>query len=284
MPPDSDPGSSTRPDSPVARVASADGALIAVFALQGTGGPGRPVILVHGASADHTTWRVSGPLLARSRPVLAIDRRGRGASSDGGSYDVGLEYADVAAVAQWVAEQEGSSVDVVGHSFGGRVALGAALRTPAIRRVVAYESAPPAPGQPYQEPGLVERLHALADSSDGDALLSTFLTEVVGMSAADLAAYRADPIWPRRVAAAHTIVRELEAETSPAASLDSLGNVEQPVLQVLGGDSREVFAIAVRALDERLSNGRVEVIPGARHAAHHTHAAAFVAAVQTFLH
>ena len=40
------------------------------------------------------------------------------------------------------------------------------------------------------------------------------------MSAADLAAYRADPVWPARAAAAGTILRELEAETDPAASLD----------------------------------------------------------------
>jgi pimeloyl-ACP methyl ester carboxylesterase len=39
---------------------------------------------------------------------------------------------------------------VVGHSFGGRVALAPALRAPAIRAVVSYEGAPPAAEERYQ--------------------------------------------------------------------------------------------------------------------------------------
>jgi pimeloyl-ACP methyl ester carboxylesterase len=265
---------------PSALVEAPDRVRIAVFDL---GGTGRPVVLVHGASADHTTWRVSGPMLAARRRTLAIDRRGRGRSTDHREYEVSREYDDLAAVADALASGSGGPVDVVGHSFGGRIALGAALRTDAIRRLVVYESAPPVGDHPYQEPGLVARLRAFAADGDGEALLSTFLTEVVGLSAPDLAAYRADPVWARRVAAAHTIVRELEAESSGAASIDVLSTVRQPVLQILGGDSRDAFGAATRAFDARLANGTVAVIPGARHAAHHTHAAAFVDAVEAFL-
>ena len=103
------------------------------------------------------------------------------------------------------------------------------------------------------------------------------------MPDAELAAFRADPIWPRRAAAVETTIRELRAEVSPAASLEALGRVRQPVLQVLGGSSSEVFGETTRALDARLRNGRVVTIEGARHAAHHTHAAAFVGAVEAFL-
>jgi pimeloyl-ACP methyl ester carboxylesterase len=103
------------------------------------------------------------------------------------------------------------------------------------------------------------------------------------MDADALAAYRADPVWPLRVAAAHTIPRELIAEgESEAAGLEALGRVHQPVLQVVGGDSLPVFAEATAALDERLVDGAVVVIPGARHAAHHTHPRELVAAVRTF--
>jgi pimeloyl-ACP methyl ester carboxylesterase len=103
------------------------------------------------------------------------------------------------------------------------------------------------------------------------------------MSAEGLASYRADPVWPRRAAAAHTIVRELAAEASPEASLDALGGVRQPVLQVLGGASRPAFRLATEALDERLPNGRITVIDGAKHAAHHTHPDQFVDAVEAVL-
>jgi pimeloyl-ACP methyl ester carboxylesterase len=90
-------------------------------------------------------------------------------------------------------------------------------------------------------------------------------------------------VWPLRAAAAGTILRELEAEAEPAASLDMLGTVRQPVLQLLGGDSLPVFRDATLALDERLIDGRVVVVDGARHAAHHTHPDAVIEAVGSFL-
>ena len=260
-------------------VTSRDGTPIAVF----SSGDGPPVILVHGASADHTTFRVIGPLLAQAFRIHAIDRRGRGASGDGPAYAIEREYEDVAAVADALAAESGVAVDVVGHSYGGRCALGAALLTESIRRVVSYEGAPAPPGAGYQPAGIEARLRDRLAAGDPDGALGTFLTEVVGMRAKDLAAYRADPIWPVRAAAAGTILRELEAEQDPAASLQRLGAVRQPVLQLLGGDSVPVFREATLALDERLVDGRIVTIAGARHAAHHTHPADVVAAIRSFL-
>ena len=88
---------------------------------------------------------------------------------------------------------------------------------------------------------------------------------------------------PTRVAAVHTTLRELEGEASAAASLDALGGVRQPVLQILGGASAPIFRQATEALDARLADGRIVVIDGARHAAHHTHVGAFVGAIREFL-
>jgi pimeloyl-ACP methyl ester carboxylesterase len=276
----------TEPDPPDRIVVAPDGARLAVFER----GSGPALLLVHGATADHTTWRTSGPLLAGRHRLHALDRRGRGASGDGPAdeaYGIELEYEDLVAVAEAVATHAATgTVDVVGHSYGGRVALGAALRTAAIRRVVCYEGAPPPDvGPRYQDAdaGTLRRVEALVAAGDRDEALATFMREIVGMPAQELAAFRANPIWPRRAAAVDTTIRELRAEVEPAAGLAALGAVRQPVLQVLGGASDAPFAAATRALDARLRNGRVVTIAGARHAAHHTHAEAFVAAVETFL-
>jgi pimeloyl-ACP methyl ester carboxylesterase len=270
---------------PDRRITAPDGVQIAVF----RSGEGPPLVLVHGATADHTTWRTSGPLLAARHALHAVDRRGRGASGDGDPdrpYVIEREFDDLAAVIDAVAGESGSPVDVVGHSYGGRIGLGAALRTANLRRLVCYEGAPPAGvGRGYQDAdaGTVRRVERLVAAGDRDEALATFMCDIVGMPAADLAAFRADPIWPRRAAAVDTTIRELRAETSAAGSLDTLGAVRQPVLQILGGASTEPFAAATQALDSRLGNGRVITIEGARHAAHHTHAAEFVAAVEAFL-
>jgi len=270
---------------PDRRITGPDGVRIAVF----RSGDGPPLVLVHGATADHTTWRTSGPLLAARHALHAVDRRGRGASGDGDPdrpYVIEREFDDLAAVVDAVAAESGSRVDVVGHSYGGRIGLGAALRTANLRRLVCYEGAPPAgAGRGYQDAdaGTVRRVERLVAAGDREEALATFMRDIVGMPEPDLVAFRADPIWPRRAAAVDTTIRELHAETSPAASLEALGAVRQPVLQILGGASAAPFAAATRGLDARLGNGRVVTIEGARHAAHHTHAAEFVAAVEAFL-
>lgn len=273
------------PEPPSRVVASADGTPIAVFS---TGrGPAatetRPVVLVHGTTGDHTTFRVVGPMLARSRPVHAIDRRGRGASGDTLPYAIEREFEDVGAVAAALAADLGGPVDLIGHSYGGRASLGAALLTDAVRRVVSYEGAPTPPGESYHPAGIEERLRAALAAGDEDAALAAFMREVVGMPEPELAAYRENPIWAARAAAAGTILRELESEADETASLDRLGAVRQPVLQILGGAGLPVFRAATEALDARLADGRIVVIEGARHAAHHTHPEAFVTAVEAFL-
>jgi len=242
-----------------------------------------PLLLVHGATADHTTWRTVGPRFAATRNVFAMDRRGRGASGDATAYSIELEFEDIASVARVLAEQASGVVDVAGHSYGGRCALGASLRTDAIRRLVVYEGVPVPTGMSYRPPGLVEAVRAALDRGDNDAALATFLGGIVGMSDAALAAYRADPVWPARVAAAHTILREIEAEATEPASLAALADVLVPVLLLLGSISRSPFRIGTDALAARLESAQVQVIEGAAHAAHHTHADVFVRLVEAFL-
>ncbi len=258
---------------------SPDGTPIAWF----RSGSGPPIVLVHGATADHTAWRTAGPLLEPSHTLYAIDRRGRGASGDTLPYAIAREYEDVAAVVDAVAADEGQAVDVVGHSYGGRVGLGAALLTPSLRRLVVYEGAPAPDGRSFQGPEVMSRLEALAAADDREALLEYFLGSVVGMSRDDLAAYRTAPSWPARVTAAPTVVREMWAEAAEDAGPERYAAIRIPVLQLVGGDSTPVFTDGAWALDRRLRDGRVVVIPGARHAAHHTHAERFVAEVRAFL-
>jgi pimeloyl-ACP methyl ester carboxylesterase len=264
-------------------VRSLDGTPIAVFESGAADAGTRPLLLVHGTTADHLTFRVVGPMLGRRRRLHAIDRRGRGDSGDTLPYAIERELEDVTAVAQALAAEAGGPVDVVGHSFGGRCALGASLRTGAIRRIVSYEGAPPVPGRPYQDPALLPELRDRLATGDREGILEAFMRAVVGFDDEAMARFRADPVWPLRVAAAPTIVRELEAETSPAASLEVLGEVAVPVLQVLGSRSLPAFGAATAALDARLARGSVVTIDGAAHGAHHTHPEPFVAAVEAFL-
>ena len=69
----------TEPERPSRVIASPDGTPVAVF----TNGDGPPLVLVHGASADHTTFRVVGPTKVQPRRFNARD-----SSMDSGEVDI----------------------------------------------------------------------------------------------------------------------------------------------------------------------------------------------------
>ncbi len=97
-------------------------------------GAGVPVVLLPGTGASSATWDVVARLLARGRPVIAVDLRGHGASTWPGVYSIDGMAADVAALVPRLADRP---VDLVGHSLGGLVALRAAARHPhLVRRIV----------------------------------------------------------------------------------------------------------------------------------------------------
>ncbi|MGH2556343.1 MAG: alpha/beta fold hydrolase [Actinomycetota bacterium] len=196
-------------DAEVSRVVSGDGTEIAYW----TSGEGPPLVVVHGTPADHTRWRPLLPYLESHVTVHAMDRRGRGASGDGPEYRLTREFEDLAAVVDAIAVASGSSADVYGHSHGGIVAFGAATLTSNIRKLVLYEGRPvPNPDVYALPPGLEERMDSLLAEGNRDAVVETLFRELEAMSDEDMDAFRAAPSWPGRVAAAHTVTREVRAE------------------------------------------------------------------------
>ena len=99
-------------------------------------GEGPPLVLVHGTAADHSRWRPVLPALEEHFTVYAVDRRGRGGSGDSDDYTVEREFEDVAAVVDSIGE----SVNLLGHSYGGLLALEATLLTGNVRQTGALRS------------------------------------------------------------------------------------------------------------------------------------------------
>ena len=91
-----------------------------------TKGRGQPLLLVHGGGADHSRLEPFAELPADRFIVHLVDRRGRGMSGDQSTYDIELEYDDIAAVAEAI----GQEVTVLGHSYGGPIVIGAAAPMP----------------------------------------------------------------------------------------------------------------------------------------------------------
>jgi pimeloyl-ACP methyl ester carboxylesterase len=89
-------------------------------------GKGTPVLLIHGFGASTYTWRHIAPELARNHRVIAVDLKGFGQSDKpfDGRYSV-FDQADL--LAQLIEDKDLHNLTLVGHSFGGGVALLLAL-------------------------------------------------------------------------------------------------------------------------------------------------------------
>ena len=249
-------------EATMTRVESRDGTEIAVW----SSGQGPPLVLVHGAVADHTRWRPLLPFLEPHVTVHAMDRRGRGASGDAPGYAIEREFEDVAAVVDAVAEASGSATDLYGHSFGGLCAFGGATLTAGVGRLVLYEGWPPADARARElPPGLGGRLDALLAEGNRDAVVETMFREVVLMPEAEITALRAQPAWPARVAAAPTIVRELRAITQVPFDPGQAARIAVPTLLLTGSDSDDPFAADIATVAAALPDARVGVLDGQRH-------------------
>jgi pimeloyl-ACP methyl ester carboxylesterase len=112
-------------------VVSQDGAKISYLTL----GSGPAVIVIPGALSLATDYAAFGRALAERFTVHIIERRGRGQSSpQGADYSIRKECEDVLALQR----QTGASA-LVGHSFGGFVALEVARNAPSFTNVAVYE-------------------------------------------------------------------------------------------------------------------------------------------------
>jgi pimeloyl-ACP methyl ester carboxylesterase len=261
-------------------VASPDGTKIAVY----VSGAGRPLVVVPGTTSDHTTWRFVLPLLEPHVAVHAVDRRGRGRSGDGPDYTLAMEYADVAAVVDTAAAASGSPVDLLGHSYGGNVAFGAATLTANIRRLVLYEGWP-APNIAHRAiaPDLLDRLESLLARERPERMLETFYRDIAMMSEEEIAGLKAAPTWPARVAAAHTVPRELRAFGAQVFDPSLAAKISAPVLLLVGGESPDQIKADPEAVAAALPNARIRVLEGQAHIAHLSAPEAFAAEVMLFL-
>ena len=78
---------------------------------------------------------------------------------------------------------------------------------------------------------------------------------------------RAAPTWPVRVAAAHTVAREVRAEEAYVLEPERFRDVAAPALLLLGGESPGWAREGTERIREALPDARVAVLPGEGHAA-----------------
>lgn len=243
-------------------VTARDGAPIAYW----RSGDGPPLLLVHGISASHLRWAPVIPALSEHFTVYAFDRRGRGGSGDSEGYAIEREFADTAAAIDVIAATSGP-VNYLGHSYGAMTGLEAALLTSNIRKMVLYEP-PYRLNEPFiSPPDSVARLEERLAAGDREGVVEVMMGELVGVPPEALAEMRTTPAWAARMAAAHTIPRELRALETYVFEPERFRGVAVPTLFLLGGASPPHMHRATHAAAAALPNARTVVLPGQGHVA-----------------
>jgi pimeloyl-ACP methyl ester carboxylesterase len=241
------------------RVRTPDGVEIACE----VSGQGPPLVAVHGAGSARWGWSFLRPLIEDRFTVIAVDRRGRGDSSDGDGYAVEREFEDVAAVVRAAAAERGEPL-LFGHSYGALVAAGAAPLVEGLPRLVLYE---PPMGGVLSEPAVIDGLESRIADGDRDAAVTEFLRDIAGYDEAELEQLRASPVWEQRKAVAHTLPRELRAECDFELNRAALAGLEIPVLMLIGSESPDWAKRSTAAYAAALPNVIVRTLEGEGHGA-----------------
>jgi pimeloyl-ACP methyl ester carboxylesterase len=210
------------------------------------------LLLVHGSVVNaELTWNAQKPL-AEQFELVAPDRRGFPPGPD-------VEHVDFEDEAVWLDEFLEAGTHLVGHSYGGVIALLAAARRPGLVRSLTVIE-PPAFGVARGTPAADEFMarieeHWTNGPRDPAAFLRGFLL-LVGSSIPP------GNFTPELLQGARTLM----VERSPAEAVVpfvELASAPFPKLVVSGGHSA-AFEAVCDVLEERLGAERA-VLPGAGH-------------------
>lgn len=217
-------------------------------------GQGERIVFLHGSNIANPRflWLPQFSLAARYQ-LLIPDRRGYGANtaeSDKGTYEGNVED-----IVSWL----GQGAHLVGHSYGGLLAMVAATRHPElIKSLVIIE--PPAFGLTLQYPEVARVVHALkrvyASSPTPEVFLEGFL-RALGSSIAE--PLHLSPLHRKAVSAT---MEEIEPWNIPL-DLETLSACPFPKL-VVSGDWHPALMITAETLAQRL-HARRFVVKGVGH-------------------
>lgn len=256
----------------ISTVASADGTPIAIECA----GAGPSLVIVHGGTGDRTRWTPLFPLLAPKFRVCAMDRRAHGASGDSLPYSLQKEVEDVVAV---VAAQP-APVFVLGHSFGAVCAFEAAVQTTKIARLALYEP----PVRLGDHSAALARMEEMIRTGDREGALTTFMREIVLISADEVAAMKARPSWAGLLASVETSVRQDRALSQYRFDAARARAMNVPTLLMAG--SKTASPELKRSLDslrETLPHSTLRIFEGQEHNAMDTIPEEFARALSSFL-
>jgi len=242
-------------------------------------GAGRPVVLLHSSAASGAQWRAYRQgLIAAGFRVLAPDLYGYG-GTDAWSGCGRLRLADEAALVVALLDLCGEPADLVGHSYGGAVALHIArhhasrLRSVALIEPVAFHllwNSDPWASRFFGEiRDLADAVWAAMSNGDYRGTMARFTDYWGGAGTWSRLAERQRAAI---AAAAPKVALDFWATITEPTTLDDLTELATPALLVAGGRSPAPVRRIVDLIETALPRATLKVLPDAGHMLPLTHA------------
>jgi pimeloyl-ACP methyl ester carboxylesterase len=270
---------------PLGQILTVDGLRVHAF----VEGSGPDLILIHGASGNLRDWTFSLiPQLINRYRVIAFDRPGLGWSDPLPS---GKDSpADQAAHLRRAAEQIGVQTPVVlGHSYGGSVALAWALDAPETRALVLVAAA----SMPWE--GSIWFMHNVMGNRIGAHTVVPLISAFAGMGTVEASIngifapepapagymdYIGAPLTMRRASLHNNSAQVAELKPHIIAQSARYPVLTLPI-ELVHGDADTIVPLKVHSipLSNLLPNAVLTVLNGKGHGIHQTQQAEVIAAI-----
>jgi len=239
-------------------------------------GKGLPLLLLHGAEADHSMFDAFGPLLSDDFSVIAYDQRDSGDTKNPATPYGFEELADDAAAL--IAALGYSSANVFGTSFGGVIAqVLAARHGERIDRLVLSSTSRPGAPLPQVNPEFPRfaELRGRLPDSIGEFAKFFFTPDYLAQHPQALSVFAGGKrSEEQKVRRGGVIPRPISVD---------LGKITAPTLVVVGAEDRLIPPAHTLSLAREIANARTATIAGVGHVGTRQNPAAVAAAVKAFL-
>ena len=248
-------------------------------------GTGEPVLLIHGSVlADGGKPLMSAPALAEDYQLIRYHRRGfAGSTHPHEPISMSEQASDAAGLMRYLGIDR---AHVVGHSYGGDVALQLALDAPGLVHSLVLEE-PSFMAVPATEASLGDVMPIFESYAAGEkaAAIRAVLEWVSGRPDYEALLDETVPgALAQAVADADTFfVVETPAIQDWQMGSEQASKVGHPALYVLGEKSLPMFGQGCALFKEWLPNLEVAVVPGVAHFLHIEAPDAVAAPIATFL-
>ena len=255
-------------------------------------GSGEPIVFVHGAFSDLRVWEPVREEVAKRYRFIAYTQRYHGVGAwkdDGKEYSTATHADDLA---KFITSLNLGLVHVVGRSSGGRVAMTAALRNPAlVRTLTLHEPEAPsvlpadsAEGKAAREDQAKFYSAAIEANKAGDPVRTTRLF-VEGVFQLEPGGFDRLPEATQTMLLdnARTAPLMFGAPPPPAITSDALKTFTRPTLVTHGEKTQAFFKLISESISKCVPGAQSVSFPNLIHNAPSADPVAFTAALFEFL-